>query len=356
MPGPPPSLSPADYVDPAVYQAEVVTVLRAAWLPVGRADQVAAPGDHIATTLLGTPLVVTRGDDHRLRVLANVCAHRASTLVDDGAGHSPTLVCPYHRWAYRLDGSFVGGPLTEGSDLGGVCLPELRHIEWLGFVLVDLSGQAADPAGELASLAAHIAPWRWDELVTVGSTTFDSAWNWKVMVENWIECYHHLGAHRDSIEPFQPARATEVVPDEGGPWVAMTVDGVEGMEGDADARIPGLTLEQARRLSVWAAFPLLLAGSLAGYAFWLQLQLLGPRHHRVTWHLLAHRDHRDRFSADVVQHHLDVLTHVHREDMEACARVQRGLESGLLSRFRLVDLEAPIVTFQRWVATSLGSR
>ena len=129
-------------------------------------------------------------------MVANVCAHRASRIVDDGPGHDTTLVCPYHRWAYRLDGSFIGGPLTEGADLDGVNLPEVRHVIWQGFVMANLSGDAPDPLDDLAGLDERLAPWRWGELVTVASRTLPSEWNWKVMVENWIECYHHVGTHR----------------------------------------------------------------------------------------------------------------------------------------------------------------
>jgi phenylpropionate dioxygenase-like ring-hydroxylating dioxygenase large terminal subunit len=134
-------------------------------------------------------------------VLGNVCQHRGSLLVEDGPSNGSSFVCPYHRWAYRLDGSLIGGPLADGLDLSNVCLPRIRHTVWEGFVLVNLSGDAPDPLGQLASLSTHLAPWSWSELVTVGSRSFQSDWNWKVMSENWIECYHHLGTHRTTVEP-----------------------------------------------------------------------------------------------------------------------------------------------------------
>jgi len=121
--------------------------------------------------------VVTRDAQLRVHVLGNVCQHRGAVLVDDGPAHGSVLVCPYHRWSYRLDGSFVGGPLTEGTDLDAVCLPRVRHVVWEGFVLVDPSGTAPDPTDDLAALSAHLEPWRWSELVTVGSMTFESHWN-----------------------------------------------------------------------------------------------------------------------------------------------------------------------------------
>ena len=140
---------------------------------------------------------------------AHIAARDSSTTARASAS---TLVCPYHRWAYRLDGSLIGAPLADGADLDGACLPEIRHVVWEGFVLVNLSGDAADPFDDLAGLV-RARSHRGVERARHGRVTaFESTWNWKVMVENWIECYHHLGTHRDSVELFQPARATRVVP------------------------------------------------------------------------------------------------------------------------------------------------
>jgi phenylpropionate dioxygenase-like ring-hydroxylating dioxygenase large terminal subunit len=345
-----PSLVPNDYVDPLVYDLEVERVLGRAWLPVCRVDQLAQPGDRIATTLAGRPVIAVRGSDGDIRVLGNVCPHRGSTIVDDGPGHDANLICPYHRWAFRLDGSLIGAPLAEGTDLDGACLPPVRHAIWEGFVLADLSGAAPDVTESLAGLSRQIAPWGFADLVTVATTSYESIWNWKVMVENWIECYHHIGTHRDSLEPFQPARTTRVLPNDGAPWVAMTVEGIEGIEGDPATWLPTLSAERARDLLVWAAFPTLLGGAMAGYAFWLQLTPVDVDRHRVTWYLLAHPDQLEHFTPEAIDHHMATIDAVHVEDMATCARVQAGIASGLIDRFRLAPLEAPIADFQRWVA------
>ena len=348
-----PSLQPTDYVDPAVYADEVERALRSSWLPVCRVDQIGLAGDQFGVTLFGQPVVAVR-DHEEIRVLANVCAHRGSQLVDDGPGHSSTLVCPYHRWAYRLDGSFIGAPLAEGADLDEVCLPEVRHVVWEGFVLVNLSGDASEPIDDLAGLADAIAPWKWGELVTVGQQRFESTWNWKVMVENWIECYHHLGTHRETVEVFQPARSTRLVPSGGDPWAAMTVETIEGVVGDPDTWIPGMPPDRSRDLSVWSAFPLLLGGSVSRYAFWLHVVPIDVTRHAVTWYLLAHPDRLAGFSPEAVTDYMEMLSDVHREDMVACQRVQAGLSSGLIDRLRLTPLEAPIADFQRWLSSRLN--
>ena len=349
-----PSLRPADYVDDEVYAAEAERVLAAGWLPVCRVDQLAEQGGRYAVTLAGRPVVAVRtGGD--VRVLANVCAHRGSRIVEDGPGASSTLVCPYHRWAYRTDGSLIGAPLADGTDLDGACLPAVRHAVWEGFVLANLSGDAPDPHEAFAGLSAAIAPWRWSELVTVASRPFHSSWNWKVMVENWIECYHHIGSHRESVEPYQPARTTRLADSDGAPWACMTVDTLDGVEGPAEAWMPGITDAESTHLSVWGAFPLLLGGSVAQYAFWLHVVPVDAVRHEVTWHLLVHPDQRDAFDDARAAALMEMFAAVHAEDMAACAAVQAGLSSGLLERFRLVPLERTVADFQRWVAARLAA-
>jgi phenylpropionate dioxygenase-like ring-hydroxylating dioxygenase large terminal subunit len=349
------SLRPDQYVDPTWYDAETQHVLRAGWLPVCRADQVPNAGDRFALVMAGTPVVVTRAQDGAVHVLGNVCRHRGSLIVDDGPSSSPSMVCGYHRWAYRLDGSLIGGPLTEGLDLADVCLPSLRHVVWEGFVLVNLSGDAPDPIDHLAGLSDFLVPWSWSQLVTVGSRTFRSDWNWKVMVENWIECYHHLGSHRKTVEPYQPARNTTIVPNGGAPWVAMTVESIGGVAGEPATWIPGMPVERSRDLSVWSAFPLLLGGSNSRYAFWLHVVPIDVHVHDVTWYLLAHRDHAATYTPERVGELLDMLSAVHAEDMIACRSVQRGIESGLIDEFRFTRLESTIMSFHRWIASRVGN-
>jgi phenylpropionate dioxygenase-like ring-hydroxylating dioxygenase large terminal subunit len=343
------------YTDLAWYDVETEHAFRGGWLPVCRVDQVAHPGDRYAVDLAGRPLVVTRAGDGTVRVLGNVCQHRGALIAEEGCSRGASLICPYHRWSYRADGSLIGGPLTDGVDLSDVRLPVLRHAVWEGFVLVNLSGDAPDPVEQLSGLSRQLAPWSWSELVTVGSMQYRSDWNWKVMVENWIECYHHLGSHRRTVEPYQPAHTTSVVPDEGAPWVAMTVDSVPGLEGDPGTWLPGVTPARARHLSVWAAFPLLLGGSNSRYAFWLHVVPVDVVHHEVTWHILAHPSRVEHFTDDWVRRELDTLAVVHAEDMHACRSVQRGIASGMIDEFRLTRLEAPIASFHRWLLDRCGT-
>ena len=214
--------------------------------------------------MVGRPLSQAQRRRRDQGVRQRLCTSRIAPSSTTVPAHGSTVVCPYHRWAYRLDGSLIGAPLSEGVDLDGVCLPTRAARRCgKGSYSSNLSGFGARPARRLAGLSAAIAPWRWCGDGDGGVRAFESTWNWKIMVENWIECYHHIGAHRDSVEPFQPARTTRVSPAAARRGRAMTVDTLDGVEGPARRVDAWRRADAPRDLSVWAAFPLLLGGSVA---------------------------------------------------------------------------------------------
>jgi len=351
-PVPLPTLPASAYLDAGFWQDEVERVFRTSWVPVCRVDQIPEPGDRYATTIAGHPVVAVR-DGEDVRVLTNVCRHRWSLVAEPGCSHGRNLVCPYHRWSYGLDGRLQAAPLAGAFSLDDVALPVVRHEVWLGFVMVNLDGEAEPLAPQLAGLGERLAPWRVDELVTVASRTYPSAWNWKVMVENWIECYHHLGSHRTTVEARNPARTTRVTETDA-PWTFMTVDTVPEAVSPPEEHAFPLSPEDAGRLAIWGAFPFLLGGNEADVSFWLELTPHSAERHHVTWHLLTSPANAERWPDGHAETVMDMLELVHREDMAQCALVDEGLRSGTMTRGRLVELEEPIAHFHRWLTRSMA--
>lgn len=122
------SLPAEAFTAPAVYDREVERLFRKEWLCAGRVDQIPAAGDYLCLDLLDEKLVVVRGRDGEIRVLSRICRHRAAEVAR-GSGRADTFVCPYHAWAYHLDGRLAGAPLLdriEGFDRKACRLPEFR--------------------------------------------------------------------------------------------------------------------------------------------------------------------------------------------------------------------------------------
>ena len=222
------------YVSPAFYGREVTHIFRRTWLCIGRLDQVDVPGDYRSVELLDEPLMMVRGEDGEVRVFSRICRHRAS-LVVAGAGNARAFVCPYHNWTYALDGRLLGAPMmgaTPGFDPRSCHLRTVRSESWEGFLFVNFDADADPLAPTLAGLSTRLRGHGLAAMKTVRSYAFEYDCNWKVMADNFDECYHHIGAHRDSLEPTIPARST-VVEDTDGPYTIVRMPHGEGASATA---------------------------------------------------------------------------------------------------------------------------
>jgi len=133
------------YVDPRIAELEGMTVFSKTWQVIGRADQVAKPGQFVTSTVAGEPIVAVRGADGQLRAFYNVCRHHAAKVVTEPCGSTSILHCPYHGWNYGLDGSLKGMPEFDGvknferQENG---LVPVKAETWEAFIFVNLDPHA----------------------------------------------------------------------------------------------------------------------------------------------------------------------------------------------------------------------
>jgi choline monooxygenase len=191
------------YLDPARF-ADELKLLRSMPSVYVPSAAIPNPGDHVERVAFGVPLFAIRDTDRRVRVFRNACRHRGMALVD-GPGCSHALVCPYHGWTYRLDGSLAHVPHAEGFpdlDMSSRGLVEVASREVDGLVVIDpLDGR--DPATEGLTDGS---PWRDklspDERLFYTQSTV-RAMNWKILVEQFLEGYHIRSTHRETFYPLQ---------------------------------------------------------------------------------------------------------------------------------------------------------
>ena len=346
------TLDPRSYTDPALYEREVERIFRREWIAVARADQLAAPGDYVAFDLCGEPLVAVRGDDGVLRVLSRVCRHRWMPVVEAGCGSRRSFQCPYHLWTYALDGHLVGAPdmqRTPGFDRAKCALPVLPVEVWQGFVFTSLDPHAAPLAPRLEALARAIAPWDAASLRTLDPILYEHPWNWKVLVDNFIESYHHQGPHRDTLQPLVPASGTWAE-DADGPYILLhnpTADG--GAMHAVLAPRPGLDAKQRSEFLVVAVFPHLLFALQPDCMFWYRMEPVAVDRFRLAIHpcvpLDAASDPAQSAALDTLRAIVDAI---HRQDIAACDGVQQGLRARLAAPGPLSHLEKPIAQLARW--------
>jgi phenylpropionate dioxygenase-like ring-hydroxylating dioxygenase large terminal subunit len=350
------SLPPGAYRSDELFALEVERLFRPGWVGVCREDQVASPGDYLSVDLVGERLVVTRDRAGALHVLSRVCRHRSMEILD-GAGHAPALQCPYHRWTYSLAGDLVGAP-HMGPDLrgSGCALPGFRTEAWGGFVWVNLDGGAEPLAPQLTALEGQLARAGLDlaSQVVVDTTDWgECAWDWKVMVDNFMECYHHLGSHLESLNAAYPAEAAWT--DEGSvahslmhivPAADPPAEPASGWPtGDPMCNEPSCLV---------LVFPATMCSIRPSGTNVVRALPLGPGRIRLFTDMLAPPEVAARadFPA-ILAARREATGRVNAEDVAACAAVQRGLGTPSATAGRLSQLEQPLWEFIRYLGAAL---
>ncbi|MGB0849560.1 MAG: aromatic ring-hydroxylating oxygenase subunit alpha, partial [Thiolinea sp.] len=192
------------YHDATVYEQEKEAVFYNSWWFVGHASQVADTGDYMTAKVHDQNIFVTRDADGNINAFYNVCQHRGHALLE-GSGNTRSIVCPYHAWSYGQNGELKFARNTDkmaGFNKCDFSLKPVRVEVFCSMVFVNLDPEAiplAEQAGELEAEIRHYCP-RIDELMFAQRDTYHVDSNWKVLVDNFLECYHCAPAHKDFVD------------------------------------------------------------------------------------------------------------------------------------------------------------
>ncbi len=318
------------YTDPAMLELERERVLRAGWQYLGPAAAVAEPGTWLTADLAGLPVVVTRDEDGALHCLVNVCRHRGA-IVAEGCGKRRTLQCPYHGWTYRLDGSLHRSPGMDAA--ADTRLPALA-VDTFGpllFACADPDAPSlADALGPFPAMVRDVAGVDADGLVHRRRIEHVIGANWKVVVENFIECYHCPLVHAETLPGFG-GDGYQV--DQYGPLHTQRLD---------EQRFCFAYLYPTTQLSAYGA-----EGAFVARA----IQPDGPRATRVALDYWFAPD-ADPAAAD---RYIDWFERVIGEDVPLCESVQTGIDSGGFVRGVLNgDAEVGLREFHRLLERAVG--
>jgi Rieske 2Fe-2S family protein len=212
------SLPQKYFVSPDIFAKEQSEIFSKQWLLVGHQSQLPKPGDYFLTTIAGESVIVTRDQKSQVRGFYNVCRHRGTRLKEDACGHASAIQCPYHAWTYRLDGRLIGAPHMDevpGFDKADYSLRAVNLGIWEGFIFVNLADEEAAANGSgyksleewFAPLNGKFAHWNMSILRPAKRIEYDVRANWKLMFENYSECYHCPGVHPmlAKVSPYDSA-------------------------------------------------------------------------------------------------------------------------------------------------------
>jgi phenylpropionate dioxygenase-like ring-hydroxylating dioxygenase large terminal subunit len=354
------TLPPECYTSLPFHELEVDGIFRKEWMCLGHVGQIPGAGDYFVVTIANDPLMVLRDESGEVRVVSAVCRHRGMVLAE-GAGHCDRLlVCPYHGWSYDLRGGLVGAPdmgRTRGFDKRQVRLPSLRVEIWKGFIFTNYKQDAEPLAPQLVAVEPIIENYRIDTLRFTHPSSYPFEANWKVLMENGIECYHCSRLHR-GYHDCAPShnQLPEPLPDH----ERVIVTQVRTTHRDAAFTpptfralfpvLPGLTDVERHRMTWVAVLPNVLLSLQSDNVHYFLLLPIGPE--RVTavvgWLYPDSTVAMPTFE-ELFNHQLDVHRPIIEQDRLACAGVQKGLRSSLAARGRFAWEEEPIAHFNRWL-------
>jgi phenylpropionate dioxygenase-like ring-hydroxylating dioxygenase large terminal subunit len=352
-------LPQAAYCSPELFTLEKA-LFRREWFLIGRVDQVGTPGSFYSIDVLGEPLLLTRDRQGEIHLFSRMCPHRGTELVE-GCGHASLLVCPYHSWSFDLAGKLKGAPkMSEvtGFDRGAHSLRPVRFEIWEGFVFVDLEGTAAPLGERLTTLSAALAHSRLADFVI--SKTIDwgeLAIDWKVIAENSMECYHHLGTHSQSLQSRFPAElswTSREHPDYVLTYSEPDADGEtrqprDKNRGDSTA---GASTSAAPIVTI---FPYAHFTARQEGGTYLQVLPLAAGRIHVRSHIMLPQSLTTSADAERILAMREARTRtIMAEDFDICHRVQRTATSQLFrTPGRLSALEEPLHRLYRYLAPRL---
>ncbi len=361
-----PTLAGRYYTDPEIFAREQAAVFESMWFCAVRSSDLATPGTFRTVQVGRESVLVVRGRDGQLRSFLNICRHRGAMLCTEPAGEvKRNLQCPYHAWTYGLDGRLVAAPnLVTMPDVDrverGLVTVHLR--EWLGYAWVCLADEPPSFEGDVLEAAverlgdlAAIEAYQVEDLEVGRRISYDVKANWKLIIENFMECYHCATIHPE---------LTEVLPEFAGGYAAQYyvghgaefADDVRGFTIDGSAgfdRLPGVAENQDRRYYAITVKPTVFINLVPDHVIVHRMFPVSASRTLVECDWLYAKgvvgSDRD------VSHSVELFHRVNAQDFEACERTQPAMSSrAYVDGGVLVPAEHHIGDFHDWLTARVG--
>jgi Rieske 2Fe-2S family protein len=328
------SLPAGYYTDVSNHQAELERFFFGMWVHAGRVEEISRAGDYVLRDIAGESVIVTCSADGSIRAFYNVCRHRGTRLCESGQGSFDGLIrCPYHAWAYDLEGRLVAAPQMD--DLPHFRkqdhpLASVRVGRWDGHLFLNLAESPEPLEDQLGSLPGKFHAWGMALLRVGKQVVYEVAANWKLIIQNYSECLHCPGVH-PALQRLSHFLSGENEPANRS-YLGGRMDLREGiktltMDGTTSRPyLPGLPAEECRRVYYYTILPNLL---LSLHPDYMVTYTLWPRAVDRTeivcqWHFHPEVLAAPDFSPDDAVSFWDLTN---RQDWHVCEQMQLGLQS-----------------------------
>ncbi|MBC5825797.1 MAG: aromatic ring-hydroxylating dioxygenase subunit alpha [Candidatus Eremiobacteraeota bacterium] len=350
------------YTSHVTFGQERDRIFAAHWVCIGREEQLGERGDYIVAEVASESIIVVRDDRGQLRAHFNVCRHRGTRICADSRGKfGAAIVCPYHAWTYGLDGRLLAARFMEGTpgfSKSDYALASVALATWNGFVFVNLSPSAQKFEEAFAPVLDRFAAWVIGRLRVGRRIDYDLSCNWKLVVQNYSECYHCPLIH-PALERLSSSQSGRndlldgaflggymTVRQGGG---AMTINGRS-----ARPTLGAVAGEDLDRAYYYALFPTMLLSLHRDYVMAHYLRPLAPDKTQVTceWLFDPVTMAAPGFDASDAVEFWDMTN---RQDWHVCELSQQGIASRAYRPGPYSNQEGLLHAFDRHYLSVMGS-
>jgi Rieske 2Fe-2S family protein len=321
------------FVAEDVFEKERERIFARQWLCVGHESELAGTGDYLTTEAASESLIILRDQKNEVRAFYNVCRHRGTRLCEERTGRvAQTIQCPYHAWTYALDGRLLGAPHMEkvdGFDKAEHSLHAVNLAQWEGFTFVNLAEKPTPFEKVFAPLQGKFTHWNLGKLRSARRIDYDVRANWKLIFENYSECYHCPLVH-PALSKLTPYDSAENDLSEGpflGGFMPITKGHSLTMSGGVCAMPVGdIKAEDHHRVFYYSIFPNMLLSLHPDYVMVHQVWPKTPQRTAISCDWFFHPDAFGR--ADF--HPEDAIAFwdmTNRQDWHVCELSQQGIAS-----------------------------
>jgi Rieske 2Fe-2S family protein len=343
------------YCSPAVFAREREAIFAGGWSCVGREEQIAEPGAFVLADVAGESIIVTRDAAHDIRAFFNVCRHRGTRVCTAAQGRfAGSIQCPYHAWTYGLDGALLAA--RNMQDVAGFARADYPLVaaavaRFGGFIFVSLAPDPEPFATTYAALVNRFDAWDLAGLRAARSIEYDLACNWKLVFQNYSECYHCPLVHPqlDKLSPSDSGRNDLWEGPILGGYSEMRASGMRLTTTGRSSRPPVGSVSGADldRSYYYTIFPSLLLSLHADYAMVHYLRPIAPDRTLITcqWLFDSQTIAGGGFDASDAVDFWDVTN---RQDWRVNELTQQGIESRAYRPGPYANQEGLLAAFDRY--------
>jgi len=362
------------YRNPDIFRIEKEFIFSREWVAVARVEDLPHSGDHKLLDVSGESVLLIRNRDGQLRAFYNVCRHRGARLCRDpeepvaagrvalagGVTGGRLIVCPYHQWSYDLNGALVAAPHLgshTGFDRRGYDLYPIGAATWGGFIFLHLTPAASEPIEtQLGAIPDHLRRYPLAQLRVGASIEYQVAANWKIICENYNECYHCAGVHPELCAVVPSFR------DGGGAQLDWS-RGVPHREGaytfthsgtSARRAFPELNADERVRHKGELVYPNLFLSLACDHvaAFILRPRSAGRTDITCLFLFEAQEIEQPAFDPSDTVNFWDL---VNRQDWTVCESVQEGISARVHDQGYFAPMEDSNLDIRRYVTDRIGA-